>query len=354
MSKVLAVEIGFGSCSLCAGIKDGKPEVLTFPSIVAQVDNRNDMSGGLSKRDTVTVTVDGSNYEVGPEAHLATGKTSTRILNNQYIDSPQYRALLLGSLAMAKMPVVELLVLGVPVTSLHRVDELKTMSVGVHQIGDIKVEVKAAWVIVQPLGGLLSYADQIGQVGYAELKEINTLSVDCGYGTLDFLLSRGLKINESRSSAVDAGMGVLITEVWERSLKSAFPRADKLPTEVIDQAFWKTPGILRISGRKYPFPRCFGKDADGNDVSVSFDAQTVIDSFTHGAMTSLKNIAGTGTDIDLIILFGGPAHTYKAALEAAYPDHTILVLSNHLTAVCEGMYLGGLQYVKQLAAKSAA
>lgn len=354
MSKVLAIEIGFGSCSVCGGVKDGKPVVVTFPSIVAQVDNRADMSAGLSKRDTVTVSVDGSNYEVGPEAHLATGKTTTRILNSQYIDSPQYKALFLGSLAMAKMQVVDLLVLGVPVTSLHRVEELKKMSVGIHQIGDKKVEVKSTWVIVQPLGGLLSYADQIGQAGYAELREINTLSVDCGYGTLDFLVSRGLKINESRSSAVDAGMGVLINELWERSLKSAFPRADKLPTEVIDQAFWKTPGVLRISGKKYPFPLCIGKDVDGNDVAVTFDAQTAIDSFTHAAMTSLKNIAGTGTDIDQIILFGGPAHIYLPALQAAYPDHTIRVLSNNLTAVCEGMYLGGLQYAKQLAAKTAA
>lgn len=354
MSKVLAVEIGFGSCSLCSGIKDGKPEVLTFPSIVAQVDNRTDMSAGLTKRDTVTVAVDGSFYEVGPEAHLATGKTTTRILNNQYIDSPQYKALFLGSLAMAKMPVVDLLVLGVPVSSLHRVEELKSMAVGIHQIGDKKVEVKAAWVIVQPLGGLLSYADQIGQAGYAELREINTLSVDCGYGTLDFLVSRGLKINESRSSAVESGMGVLINEIWERSLKAAFPRADKMPTEVIDQAFWKTPGVLRISGRKYSFPKCDGKDMDGNDVGVRFDAKTTIDSFTQAAMTAVKNIAGTGTDIDQIILFGGPAHTYLAALQIAYPDHTIHVLQNHLTAVCEGMYLGGLQYVKQLAAKSAA
>lgn len=352
--NVVAIELGFGTDSICAGLdENGLPKVVTFDSIVAQVEGtRSDMSSGLMKRDTVTVDVDGLSYEIGRDAHLATSKGASRILNNQYIDSQQYKALLKGSMVLAGLDTIDLLVLGVPVTSLHRAAELKAMAIGKHTIAGKQIEVRAVWVIVQPLGGLLSYSNAIGQDSYNRLKEHNTLSIDCGYGTLDFLCSRGLKVNENRSSAVEAGMGVLINDLWDRCLRQAFPKANRIPIDIIDHAFWKTPGVLTISGRRYPFPVCEGKDCDGEPVNVRYDARPVIDSFTKAALTEVRNCAGTGEDIQLILLFGGPAGVYLPAVQSAYPDHKIHVLQNSLTAVCEGMYFGGVQYLKQSAKSS--
>lgn len=350
--NVVAIELGFGTSSICTGERGTNNELLikTYPSIVAQVDSALDYSSGLSQRDTVKVEV-GKNlrFEVGPDAHLATGKT-TRILNNQYIDTPEYRALFLGGLVFAGVHHIDLLVLGVPVTSIHRAADLKKMAQGSHEISGKEYVVDNVWVVVQPLGGFLSYANAVGQERYNEIRQHNVLSVDVGYGTIDSLVSRGLKINEARSGAVGAGMGVLITEIWERCLSKAYPRAERAPMDLIDEAFWKNPGKLLISGRSYPFPTCEGKDINGNSVNVVFDAKPVIESFTRSAMTSIRNSAGTGEDFGLIILFGGSAKVYQPALAEAYPDHEIVLLPNHLVAVCEGLYLGGVQYLKQLQA----
>lgn len=350
--NVVAIELGFGTCSICTGERDKKNELLvkTYPSIVAQVDSALDYSSGLSQRDTVRVDVGKMRFEVGPDAHLAAGSKSTRILNNQYIDSPEYKALFLGGLVFAGVQHIDLLVLGVPVTSIHRAADLKAMAQGAHKISGKEYFVERVWVIVQPLGGFLSYANAVGQERYNEIRQHNVLSVDVGYGTIDSLVSRGLKINEARSGAEGAGMGVLINEVWERSLSKAFPRAERAPIDLIDQAFWKNPGKLLISGRSYPFPTCEGRDVNGNSVNVEFDAKPVIESFTRSAMTSIRNSAGTGEDFGLIILFGGSAKVYQPALAAAYPDHEIVLLPNHLVAVCEGLYLGGVQYLKQMQA----
>lgn len=356
--NVLAIEMGFGTCSYaCKLNSDGKPDIKTFISVVAQVDPKVDLSSGIGARNTVQVsTQNGTTFEVGPEAHLASGKSAGRILNNDYMDSAEYKALFYGCLVLAVnndgcSPEIDVLVLGVPVTSLYRADELKSWATGEHTVGHKTITVKNVWVIVQPLGGLLSYADTLGQVGYEQFKDMNTLCIDVGFGTVDSLYSRGLKVNASRSTAVEFGQGVLLTEIWNRALKQAFPRADSVPIDLIDAAFWRTPGRLTISGRSYPFPLCEGVDCDGVETHVRYDARPVIESVTNQAITPIKNQAGSGFDIENILLFGGPAATYLPAVQRAYPDHRITMLPNNLTAVCEGMFLGGLQYVKKIKAK---
>lgn len=356
--NVIAIELGFGTSSYATRLNsDGKPDVKTFVSVVAQVDPKVDLSSGMGTRNTVQISFqNGMTFEVGPEAHLASGKSAGRILNNDYMDSEEYKALFYGCLVLAAnspggSTEVDVLVLGVPVTSLYRADELKSWAVGEHKIGQKTINVKNVWVIVQPLGGLLSYADSLGQDGFERFKDMNTLCIDVGFGTVDSLYSRGLKVNASRSTAVEFGQGVLLTEIWNRALKPAFPRADSVPIDLIDAAFWRNSGKLTISGRSYPFPLCEGLDSDGEETQVRYDATPVIESVTNQAITPIKNQAGSGFDIDNILLFGGPAKNYLSAVKRAYPDHRIIVLPNHLTAVCEGMFLGGLQYAKKLKGK---
>ncbi|WP_240224677.1 hypothetical protein [Rheinheimera hassiensis] len=354
--NVRAIELGFGTTSLVRSVeKDGAPIITTYSSVVSQVDPKiSDLSAGLNRRNTVQVQVENAFYEVGPDAGLVSDRSAGRILNNTYIDSHNYKALLLGSLYMMDCDEIDMLVLGVPVTSWNRVNELKKMVVGTHTISGRTIHVKDAWVIVQPMAGLLSYANSIGQKGYSQLRDMTVLSVDIGYGTADYLVSRGLKPNESRSGAVEAGMGTVIEQV-SAGLKSAFPKLDRIPNDVIDAAFWKHPGTIRISGRAYPFPVCDGKDIDKRDVAVKFNVRPNIDQITRTAVTQIRNQAGSGADIDVILLFGGPATHYKEALSQAYPDHEIVMPTaggqwdaNSLTVVCEGLYWGGVQYAKRV------
>lgn len=361
--NVRAIELGFGTTSFVASEKDGIPVIKTFPSIVSQVDKISaDLSAGLNRRDTVRVQLKNESvYEVGPDAGLVSDRTASRIINNSYIDSDNYKALLFGCLNMMDCDSIDLLVLGVPVTSWHRVDELKKLVIGSHTLNGKTLTVHDAWVIVQPLAGLLSYAYSNDKETYQQMRDMNILSVDIGYGTADYLFSRGLQPNEARSGAIDAGMGSIISAV-AGALKTAFPRIDRIPNEIIDAAFWKHPGVLKISGKRYPFPLCQGKTADGEETPVHFNLQPQIDQITRNAVTQIRNTAGSGADIDMILLFGGPAQHYKDALQNAYPDHYIITPSDNekkwqadsLTVVCEGLYRGGVQYAQARARKRVA
>ena len=353
MAVVRAIEVGFGTNSLTTGT-DGKgnPIIKTFQSFVAKTDpSKSGLNAGLNKRDTVTVDVNGQLYEVGPDAYLASDKASSRVLNSSYIKSDQYQALLLGSLSYMNAEKIDLLVLALPVENWSRREELKSLMQGPHTVNNKNYFIKDVWVIVQPLGGLMAYANRIGQKGYDELKEQTILSVDPGFGTFDYVLSRGLKLNESRSGGSELGMSAVLSEC-SKDLKSAFPNLSDFPIEKIDEAFYKNDGFIRISGRKYPFPQCKGKTVEGKKVDIHFDLTSSIESVTSNAVTKLKNTVGNGGDIDLIILMGGPHKVYLKALQEAYPAHEIIILDDAIRAVCEGMFFAGLQYQAAMAANA--
>lgn len=353
MNKIVrALELGFGTTSLVCGVNGVIPEIMTYPSLVAQVDKAKDgLNAGLNKRNTVQVEVEGVVYEVGPEANLAAGRKTARVLNSSYVHSQQYKALLFGSLVLMNEPVIDLLVLGLPVDHWSRRDELKELVVGTHLIGEKEYTVKNAWVIVQPMGGLFSYANSVGQEGYNELRDMTILSVDPGYGTFDFCVSHGLKVNESLSDGYELGMSSVLDAV-SKNLKSAFGDLGDIAIERIDEAFYKNDGFIRLAGRKYPFPICRGLDMDGEPVQIKFNVQQAIDETTHAAITKLKNKVGNGADFDLILLMGGPAKVYLPALQAGYPNHKVIHLDNSIKAICQGMYFGGLQYQALLDRKS--
>jgi plasmid segregation protein ParM len=345
VATIRALELGFGSTSLVTGVNEnGSPKILTFPSIVSQVDpSKSDLGAGLNDRNTVLVDIKGSKYEIGIDASLGSDKTNGRVLNNKYITSDQYQALLFGSLVYMNETEIDLLVLGLPVENWHRKQELKDLVIGCHEVNGKKYNIKDCWVIVQPMGGLLSHANDSGQAAFSEMREKTILSLDPGFGTWDFICSKGLIINNSRSGGVDQGMSAVLASV-ARVLKVAFPDLGSIPIEQIDEAFYKHKDHIRIAGRKYPFPVCVGKDVSGKDVDIHFDVRSAISNVTGSALTSTQNKVGAGGDIDLILLMGGPHEVFLNAVKEAYPAHEITVVKNPLTAICTGMYYGGLQY----------
>ncbi len=339
---IRAIEIGYGSLSFTEQVIDGYPVIKTFASVVAAVSNE-DLSGGLSKRDTVRVDVGANLYEVGPDAYLLSDRSSSRVLNSTYIESDQYKALFRGALLMMKEPEIELLVLSLPVSNMQRADDLKKMAVGKHTIQGFEVNVKSCWVLCQPLAGYLAYANQIGQSEFNELKTQNVLSLDFGFTTADWLTSLGLKINDRRSGAVDMGMSAVLQEV-QQALKPAFPHLDAIPLQLIDDAFWRHPGQLKISGKSYPFPVCSKADAEKIGSKVQFDVTTAIQKIATACLQHVRNNVGAGAEISRIVVMGGSHAVYLPEVRKTFPEHQIVVVDEPLTAVCRGMYFGGVQY----------
>lgn len=349
MDIIRAVEIGFGTLSFTRSVSNGIPKIETFSSVVAPVGSSGDLSGGLATRDTVKVKIADEWYEVGPDAHMLNDRKSSRTLTNRYIGTPQYQALFNATLLLMDQPVIDLLVLALPVNTMNYASELKVMMEKTHTIGDKKVVVKNVWVLCQPLAGFLCYANQLGQDKFNLLSQSNVLCLDFGFSTADHLVNRGLKINYKRSGAQNMGMSAVLEEV-AKTLKESegFKHLDDLSLGLIDEAFYKDKGKLRISGRHYPFPVCNGLDCNGEKVNVKYDCSIPIRQVATSCLNEIRNSVGAGADIDLIVVMGGSHEQYLDAVRENYPGHKIEIVSDPLVAVCKGMFYGGLQYLTAL------
>lgn len=349
MATIRAVEIGFGTLSFTKDVVNGVPSIETFSSVVAPVGSSGDLSGGLATRNSLRVEVGGEFYEVGPDAHMLNDRKSSRTLNNRYIGTPQYQALFKGALLYMNEPIIDLLVLALPVNTMNYAEELKAMMEKTHKLGNKEVVVKKVWVLCQPLAGFLCYANQLGQAKFRELAQSNVLCIDFGFSTADHLVNRGLKINYKRSGAQNMGMSAVLEEV-AKTLKESegFKHLDDLSLSLIDKSFYKHKGKLKISGRHYPFPKCKGQDCNGDEVNVQYDCSIPIRQVANSCLNEIRNSVGAGADIDLIVVMGGSHEQYLEAVKENYPGHKIVIVDDPLIAVCKGMYFGGEQFFNAL------
>jgi hypothetical protein len=207
--------------------------------------------------------------------------------------------------------------------------------------------VKNVWIIPQPLAGLLAHAQSLGQAESETLLTKNILSIDAGYGTVDWLFSCGLKPNYNRSGSMPLGMGEVIKSVIN-AMGSVFTASEEISAEHIDASFWKTQGTLMMSGTEYNFPVNTADNARGNRDTVEFDFTSSINAVTGDALTGVRNSAGPGHDIGAVLLMGGPHKVYLPATKNAYSDHTIVIVKNPLQAICLGLFFGALQIAQKM------
>lgn len=350
---VRSVEIGYGTSSTVTGVTKEGFVIRTYPSVPVPVkySKQNLGSDILSSRKTVVVPVGKNKYEVGEDVHASSDPRSSRVLNTEgYIDSERYKALLLGALKMIPDEEVDLLVCGLPVSVMPRREELKAMVEGTHDLGDGReITIKSAWVIAQPLGGLLAYAREGGQGRFNDMKNENLLVVDPGYLTVDWLVTRGLIANENRSGDYEAGMSRVLTTVADAALEvfkehPSFTRINDINVELLDQAF--VTGKLKLFGRTMDFPV-----HEGCEKTPQFDFTDAINSVAEEAISTVVNKVGDAQDLDRIIIVGGPAMLYKPALQKAFPNHDIQILQDSLRANVIGFQEGGLQRMNAMVRK---
>src|SRR5690606_22364741 len=117
------VDLGSGWVKF-SHVVEGKLHYSSFPSLAPRHTGRDLSSSLLGKRDTVVVNVEGTLYEVGPDSADLDATDSTRNLNDQFIYTDQYLAAYYGALHYIGEPTIDLLVVGLPLTTLHRAEEL--------------------------------------------------------------------------------------------------------------------------------------------------------------------------------------------------------------------------------------
>jgi len=321
---VRSIDLGSGFVKY-SRLVDGKLEFTSFPSLAPRHTGR-DLSSTLSvlgKRDTVVVNVEGTLYEVGPDSADLDSNDSTRNLNDQFIYTDQYRAAFYGALCYMGEKEIDLLVVGLPLTTLHRADDLTKICEGVHKINDATtVTVKKVLVLAQPQGGLYYCMEQRDNIPEFEfLDEEQNLVLDPGYVTFDFMRSRGKKINDARSGAYPGGVSKVLRAIGD-SLSNKFG-VDYDNLAAIDKALERRR--IKINGKVEDM------------LEHIRNAKPTIE----GSINYVRNMVGDGADIDNIILFGGGERIFAKTLASYYKDRTIYVLGDAQYANVKGYQAAG-------------
>lgn len=326
-----AIDVGYGNVKFTVGEKDGEVITDMFPAVANQTTAGLSITGGvLSEKDVVIVDVNSGSYEVGKDVLISKSNSTTPILHSDYVKQPQYMALSLGALAYMDVDHIDILVCGLPVSMMENKEYLIKLMEGEHKIGDRTVTVDKCGVIPQPLGGLLAYGlNSSDQSVYTDLKHSNSLVVDVGFFTFDWLRTVGLKADNTRSSAVAIGASKILKGIADAIAKDYdAPRFNDL--HAIDKGL--RTGHFRLSG----------KPIDLN----KYD--NIIDSVSRDAINNMKTSLGDAYDIDNIMIIGGGAFLFVEALKDAFPRHKIITLDeNSIYANVEGYYLRGLKALEQ-------
>lgn len=306
---------------------DDELEFNAFPSLAPRHTGVDLSMSILGRRDTKVVDVDGTQYEVGPDSADLDSTDASRNLNDQYIHTEQYKAVFAGALAYMGEPKIDLLVVGLPLSNMQNAAKLRAMVVGKHKVSaELTVEVVDALVLPQPLGGLYyCFSLAAKKPEFEFLREEMNLVIDPGFLTFDFLLSNGEKLVDNRSGAHTGGVSKVLRALAESISEKHGIRYENIGA--LDTGLRRRK--IRINGV-----------VEDMDTHIR-NTRSVVE----GTVGYMRNIVGTGTDIDNIILLGGGSHIFRKTIEQYYPSHTVHVLEDAQLANVKGFQLAGELYL---------
>lgn len=297
--KVCGVDVGYGNVKYCAGDKDAGLVYGHFPAIAKAATSPNRGGDVFSRLDLVSVESGGGSYLVGNDAADTLSARDERggHLMDCYVNTPQYLALLRGALAYSGCANIDLLVSGLPVDHYSRdKDRLKGLLVGTHNYPDgSSVIVKDAWVVPQPAGGFIEYF--MSNSANDDINGIKSLTIDVGYYTIDWLVCRGLKMQQERCGSTAGGMSLVLEKLAQ--LISADRGARSLDLDIVDEGV-RRGFVARIQGQDYDF----------SHLVPDMERQIA------AAVQPVARSVGVLDDIDVVVLVGGGAACYKRVIEA--------------------------------------
>lgn len=326
--KILAVDVGFGNTKVVWG--ESTRSEICFKSVAPKTSLNQNALVGLSSSalERVRIDVGAESYLVGPEAYQAGG---SHHLDPNYVHRNEYLALLRGAIFYmfaregAVPRDIDVLVLGLPVSGffVHK-DALTKIAKFEHPIpipnearamsgSSIMVSAKSVLIVPQPMGALRLGSSLNG----ANLNTVN-LVIDPGYNTFDWLISKGFQPDLARSGSFQGGVSQVLREVSNAAgMALGVGQIDLIECEEALET-----GELRVNGRKIPFTQF-------NQVAETAAAE-VVDRFINGLDTRRR--------FDNIILTGGGAKFYAAALRARLPDYSIVVGQDSVMQNARGFY----------------
>jgi plasmid segregation protein ParM len=343
-----AIDLGSGFVKFVTGYSENAVKCDLFPSIATCHRGQTDVVGDdliANKRDTIRVNVGDKTFEVGKDARKTTGAGEIgRVRGTDYCETDEYMALTYGALAYMKTDVIDVLVVGLPISTLNRYkDELKSRLVGTHVINsETTVEILNVVVLSQPRGGFYDalISPENAKIGES-MQTAYSLVVDPGYFTLDWLLTEGTgALDQFSGAANDCGMSTILDAVAvELARDFGADEQDFLLSKDDIDRFLITGKPFVYRGRPQP------NDVDhyrkiGRDKAAEFIPHML------AKLKEKRNF------IENIILVGGSHHIYKELLEEVFEGQTIHVSDNTVFSNVRGFQFVGAKKASQMAAAS--
>lgn len=330
---IRAIDLGFGSTKYCAGRIGEQLSAGSFPSLAPESEESTIGGELICSRNTKKVHVNGKVFEVGDDVMQMQGSRDGRVLHKDYVLTDEYLALSRGALSMMAAPVIDLLVVGLPVDAPKgRDEELRKILSGTHKINEKEtVEVRNVLVISQPLGGFAHYAFENGKEK-AFYEDIN-LIIDVGFFTLDWVVASGVNLINKRCGGAEAGVSHYLTRL-SKELQEKLS-IDDLNINRVDEAVRR--GFVKAYGQKH-------------DITPFLESGYNI---VNEGLNKLQSKVGAVSDIDNIILCGGGASIYLPMVKERFPRHSINVAPEPALSNVKGFYLVGEVQANQALAASA-
>lgn len=315
MSVIRSIDIGYGGVKFTVGVKGDEPICEIFPSIVGVGGQRP--QGDVRPNDTVVTVVDGVRYECGRDGEIVVSKNEGRIEGADYATSPQYLALVNAALSYMGETKIDLLMLGLPISTFSSLKQtLKDAMTGRHEFYCVDpktgeeelrtVDVKKVVVVRQPLGGLIDAAT-IDDSNFAGMESEDSLIVDVGHYTLDWVYAKGMNTVEKLCGASNGHGASAIYKVIQTRIQAQ--TGETVDVNKIEARYSSGAEGIKVNGKLVPFSQF---DNDVNHV-------------IKGALQNMLQKVDSTATIDNIVVVGGAAKSYAAVLKEMVKRDDILI-----------------------------
>lgn len=319
---VRAVDVGYGNTKFVIGRNGDEIRCAMFPS-VSTASMTNPCKNTLGeRRKTIVVPVGGMYHEVGPDALAARDHFRPTYMHDGYIDTLAYRAFVCAAMNYMKVDEIDVLVLGLPVaTFLQQKAALERTWIGEHDVGDgRKVRVRKAIVLAQPMGALAYYAQVSGKLEH--LAKEQSLVIDPGARTFDWLVTRGMTLVQNQSSSVNRGMFDIARAIAKEIAREL--GTDYRDYEAVDEALRSRKPLI-LYQKPYEL--------------VKFTR--LVNDIAEQAVSSMRGEIGDPAAFQNIVLVGGGAELFSKAVRNAFPKHQVERVKDAIFANVRGFQLAG-------------
>lgn len=337
-----AIDLGYGNVKYTRLERaKGVLECREFPSVAIPALSKDfDVKNvSTAKVETLVVEVNDRIYHVGPDAQALQQIAGGRELDPAYARGDRYTALMKAALAYIDEPVLDVLVLGLPLSTFVRENE-RLVDVwtrrhevpNAHHAGQRKVvDVRRVIIVPQPIGAYMRALE----VARGRLDAGNTLVIDPGFYTVDWVVMTPKRaILHGRSGALQGGVSALV-----RIAAAALERLVGRPiqnTAPIEAALRSGSSVF-LYRREYQLAPCLPQ----------------IEAAVEDMVAELIARLGDHSDIRQVVIAGGGAPHFERALKAKLGDH-VIVLEEPEFANLRGFQLIAESLARRLVAPAAA